>query len=310
MRVRTRQGKGAALKEIPVGSRFGELVILSRAPSDYKKPGDSGGVYVFAKCDCGVEMRTRLSAIVNRGVRSCNRASHWDRGILATGESMLGKRFGALVVVAATIERHVSPSGSRAAQVLTRCDCGQERYARINDLNRGLKSCGGPGHKPIEVPKQWTVHGKRGAYAVEGVGTGLVKIGAARDIKKRMWKLQPSSPVELRLIASSADDIEGRLHALLDAHRRHGEWFEMNEDVMSVIFANMKPDYMSVMLEFSTARAGTNRGSKHRCKRCGDLGHHAKTCAVPLGSRHVRATSGQVASAITDVDTSTITDDD
>ena len=215
----------------------------------------------------------------------CNRASHWDRGIIAKGEELIGQRFGVLTVIAATADRSVTPGGSRAAQVLTRCDCGAERFARITDLNGGsVRSCGGDVHKTIPAQaKRWEVRGKRGTYAIKAVGTDLVKIGAARDFKARMWKMQPFCPVELRMVASSESDIEKRLHVLLKPHRAHGEWFHANEKVMSVIADLMTPANLSVFEEAQTARAGSKEGSKHRCKRCGDLGHHAKTCARPLG---------------------------
>lgn len=272
--------RGRRLKEVPIGQRFGELVITGRAPSVYKKSGDSGGVYVFVKCDCGTESRMRLSAVANRGVKSCGRASHWDRRIVESGQQMIGQQFGALTVVAATADRHTAPGGSRAAQVLVRCDCGTERYARITDLRGGsIRSCNGDAHKDIKPQvKRWEVHGKRKTYAIEAVGTGLVKIGAARDFKKRMWKLQPMCPVELRMIAASDDDIEARMHVQLDAHRVHGEWFHANDEVLAAIAALLEPASMSVLGETLSFRKGKPRGGKCRCKRCGELGHFAKTC--------------------------------
>jgi hypothetical protein len=283
----------SAKAEIPVGRKFGELTIIGRAPN---RKGATGA-FVFTKCDCGTESRMTLRSIVRRGVSRCNRESHWDRSVVASGESMIGQRYGALTVIAATAERHVSPGGSRSAQVLTRCECGVERYARISDLRGGsVQSCGGDAHKVIaKQVKRWTVSGKRGTYAIEAIGTGMVKIGSSRDFKTRMWKLQPACPVELRMIASTPDDIEKRLHVELDAHRLHGEWFSMNDDVMAAIGKSMAPADLSVMAEFSASRSGRAKAGRHRCKRCGDLGHHAKTCSrgwakrkmdAFLGSRH------------------------
>lgn len=119
-------------------------------------------------------------------------------------------------------------------------------------------------------------------YAIEAVGTGLVKIGAAADLQERLFKLQYPCPVELVVIAKAVGNIERRLHAELTEYRAHGEWFRKTEQVMAAIADNMEPEALSVLSTIGVGSRGKTRGKKHTCKRCGDLGHHARTCAAQL----------------------------
>ena len=68
----------------------------------------------------------------------------------------------------------------------------------------------------------------RHVYFLEGVGTGLVKIGKTTHINKRISALKNQSPIELRLLLSIEydDDLERRLHEYFSDERAHGEWFE------------------------------------------------------------------------------------
>lgn len=267
----------SACMGVIIGQRFGEIEVLGPAPS----PTNATGIHVFVRCDCGAEYRTRLRNL-HRGIKKCGRRSHWDKSVLEAGQALVGQRFGRLIVTAATSERAVSPGGSRAAQVQVKCDCGVERYARVADLKKGVRSCGECTREITNKAKRWEVQGKRMTYAIEAVGTGLIKIGRARDIRERMWKLQHTCPVELRTIASTPDDIERRLHIELDQHRAFAEWFHLNDAVRAVIERDFKPDNISVLAELGRGVAGKTRGKQCRCKRCGQLGHYAKTCAISI----------------------------
>lgn len=77
--------------------------------------------------------------------------------------------------------------------------------------------------------------GDQHTYVIEGVGTGLVKIGKTGDIKKRLAAMRTGSPTELRLVAWLAGDIESSLHTMLAAHRVHGEWFTYVPEVDRLI---------------------------------------------------------------------------
>jgi hypothetical protein len=238
-----------------------------------------------------------LRSILRGGVSRCVRSSHWDRSREEQGRVLVGQRFGILTVIAGTAES----AEQGKAQALVRCDCGVERFVVINHLARGqVASCGGEAHKTLKPQsRRWTWSGKAGTYAIEAVGTGLVKIGAARHLKERLQKLQYPCPVELRVIAWSDADVERNLHTMLVAHRAHGEWFKKNDETMRAIFDVLEPKQVSVLSSLGVGSRGKTRGRKHKCKRCGDLGHHAKTCARELTSDRP-AEVGEVAADVRD----------
>lgn len=64
-------------------------------------------------------------------------------------------------------------------------------------------------------------------YFVASVDTGLIKIGASKDIKKRMAALQCGSPVSLDFLCAIrfVPDCERWLHSAFSDLREHGEWF-------------------------------------------------------------------------------------
>jgi hypothetical protein len=70
-------------------------------------------------------------------------------------------------------------------------------------------------------------------YAIEA-NTGQVKIGRAKNAKKRLNGLQTGSPVELTLLAAGetnhADRVEAYLHRRYGKHRIRGEWFRLSRD--------------------------------------------------------------------------------
>lgn len=74
-------------------------------------------------------------------------------------------------------------------------------------------------------------------YFVEAPSVGLIKIGYATDILQRMQGLATFSPVELRLLGtlSGGPSKEQELHAALDEHRSHGEWFRRCAEIEALI---------------------------------------------------------------------------
>ncbi len=70
-------------------------------------------------------------------------------------------------------------------------------------------------------------------YAIEGAGTGLIKLGRAIDPAKRLRELQVGSPVQLRLLASAPETLrrtESALHRTFASSRSHGEWFRLTDE--------------------------------------------------------------------------------
>lgn len=65
----------------------------------------------------------------------------------------------------------------------------------------------------------------------------LVKIGVTSRLKARIESLVATSPVPLRLIGSCAGDVldERKWHLRFADRRRHGEWFEMSDELQAAI---------------------------------------------------------------------------
>lgn len=75
-------------------------------------------------------------------------------------------------------------------------------------------------------------------------GGDMVKIGITRDVDERLAALQTGSPVPLEVIGVMVGDaaLESALHELFAAQRRHGEWFELCDDLARFIQENATHD--------------------------------------------------------------------
>lgn len=74
-------------------------------------------------------------------------------------------------------------------------------------------------------------------YFVEGVGTGLVKIGYTTDLDSRFRGLVTMSPVPLQMLAAfrGGRGLEQALHEKFAAIRAHGEWFKDTPELRATI---------------------------------------------------------------------------
>lgn len=74
-------------------------------------------------------------------------------------------------------------------------------------------------------------------YFVEAVGLGLVKIGTATNVYKRIPALAVASPVSLRLraLAPGGRAAEKDMHILFAKYSSHGEWFHLAPAVEEMI---------------------------------------------------------------------------
>jgi DNA-binding XRE family transcriptional regulator len=77
-------------------------------------------------------------------------------------------------------------------------------------------------------------------YFAKGSITGLVKIGRAANVKRRLRQLQHGSPDELILLGVAPDSIfpEGEMHKKFSQERLHGEWFTPSPRLMQFIAEN------------------------------------------------------------------------
>lgn len=85
---------------------------------------------------------------------------------------------------------------------------------------------------------------RRWAYFVRAE-TGLIKIGVAADVAKRVSALRTSSPVPLELLAQTRGgrELEADYHERFAAHRSHGEWFAPAPAILAEI-ARLTPTYI------------------------------------------------------------------
>lgn len=78
-------------------------------------------------------------------------------------------------------------------------------------------------------------------YFVRGEASGLIKIGVARDVFRRLRALQVGSPDRLILMGVMRPDdpchVEGHLHWFFRADHSHGEWFRPSAAILAYITA-------------------------------------------------------------------------
>lgn len=81
-------------------------------------------------------------------------------------------------------------------------------------------------------------------YFIEAVGLDLIKIGYTVDPVKRFMGMLTMSPVPLSLLGTiwGGPQRELEIHALLEAHRTHGEWFRKVPEVMALV-ATAEPSH-------------------------------------------------------------------
>ena len=73
-------------------------------------------------------------------------------------------------------------------------------------------------------------------YIIESEKCGKLKVGRSKDVVERVKCLQSHSPDKLRIFATIPNGRwEKVLHDRLDDYHSYGEWFEHNDQVMSII---------------------------------------------------------------------------
>lgn len=79
----------------------------------------------------------------------------------------------------------------------------------------------------------------RTVYLIQGVRTGITKIGVTNNVQTRLAALDMASPEPLRLIHSflGTEETEGKLHAEFADRRSHREWFSLTQDDIDSIIA-------------------------------------------------------------------------
>lgn len=73
-------------------------------------------------------------------------------------------------------------------------------------------------------------------YFVQCRATGLIKIGSSRDVRRRVYEIKMYLPLGISNVWWSAGGVtlEYLLHSKFEQIRIHGEWFEPNDEFMSL----------------------------------------------------------------------------
>ena len=89
------------------------------------------------------------------------------------------------------------------------------------------------GFSPPRRPPTYEIAAESRVYLIQS--GSLLKIGTATDPKRRLAALRIGNPHGIRLVGYRsvprllAEQIERRLHKMFAAHRRIGEWFEIDK---------------------------------------------------------------------------------
>jgi hypothetical protein len=78
-------------------------------------------------------------------------------------------------------------------------------------------------------------------FALLGSGRGIkVKIGVARDPRRRLLGMRAAMPGEARIyyVTPGSNDLEKQLHALFSGDHIHGEWFVFSRSIKEWIAAD------------------------------------------------------------------------
>jgi hypothetical protein len=74
-------------------------------------------------------------------------------------------------------------------------------------------------------------------YFIQAIDGGLIKIGLTSRPSIRLSQIQVWSPIILRILATMDGDsnVEVALHDRFRRHRRHGEWFDPDPEILDLI---------------------------------------------------------------------------
>ena len=124
--------------DLPIGSQFGLLTVLERAPDKILPNGRHRGQF-RCRCQCGNETVVDPTSLKNGSTKSC--------GCLHPGgkvglKDLTGQTFGKLAVIERA-DDYVTPKGVHRVAWKCKCSCGREKVVTAISLSSGkTKSCG------------------------------------------------------------------------------------------------------------------------------------------------------------------------
>lgn len=105
-------------------------------------------------------------------------------------------------------------------------------------------------------------------YAIQNRGSGLVKIGVAVNLERRLAQLQCQSGMPLELLASARHELprltEEHLHRLFAGERELGEWFRLSVDQIADL-----PDLLEMGVDAPKEKPGIHWRLRELLKREG-----------------------------------------
>ena len=128
-------------------------------------------------------------------------------------------------------------------------------------------------------------------YFIFAADANLVKIGHAKNVWRRFQGIRTGSPVALTLLATEDGGAvrESKLHIQFSNLRKHGEWFEFTDDLVSYV-SSLIPFTVPVKraaLKFYPEFSGNSAIPVH--KLYGDIISFCKTNYVPVSNFGVAA---------------------
>ena len=124
--------------DLPIGSQYGLLTVLERAPDKILPTGRHQGRF-RCRCQCGNEVEVAASRLKSGQTKSC--------GCLHPGGKMglkdlTGQTFGKLTVIERA-DDYITPKGFHRVAWKCKCSCGREKVVTAIALSSGkTKSCG------------------------------------------------------------------------------------------------------------------------------------------------------------------------
>lgn len=99
-----------------------------------------------------------------------------------------------------------------------------------------------PGNRTVSLDGDLMAHATHFVYFILNEDSRAIKIGRAKDLRKRMKALQTSSPVSLKLLKSvqlssekEAHELEHSLHKRFSDFRMEGEWFRAEAELLEYV---------------------------------------------------------------------------
>lgn len=165
------------------GHRFNHLTVIRRVENEIQPNGNTIPRYL-CKCDCGNEIVTRGSSLLDGHTKSCGCRKKQLRI-----KDMIGQKFGKLTVVSRA-DDYNNPNGTIFIMWNCVCDCGVHTVVRGTSLRDGhCVSCGcyrleQLSEKPMSKAELWTVSyfdrlgvvyfPQKSYPGLKGVGGGLL----------------------------------------------------------------------------------------------------------------------------------------